>query len=139
MIDEKLKKHIVLFIVSSFIYNLIVFVILLIVAIVKKIYIIEIMKWIFFLFLGFLISALLIIHMANSINNAIDIVDEKKQQSYAKSQSLFRLLIILLLSVVISIIADYYSSLLFIVGIFGIKFGAYINILLLKIIERNKK
>lgn len=135
--EDALQKEVKYLSLGSLVYNIFVLLIYIVVAIINKFELQTIVTSIVSIIAGFSLSIALIHHMAESINTSIDIEDDRKRANYIKNRSVIRFFIIVAVALILGY-KNSYASLMFIISVFGMKFGAYLNIILKKIFERNQ-
>lgn len=131
MIDDTLKKEIFTISIGSLLFNLIVLFICLI-LIFTNLCKIDIIYITLGLLIGFMISIIYTYHMAISLNRSIDFQDEKLAQSYYSKQKVFRQLLVIVFFVLVSQFINSTVAIFGLIGLFGIKVGAYISPLIKK-------
>ena len=135
MIDKTIKNEIITISVGSLLFNVILLIFLLILFF-TNILKIDIIYVTLGILIGFVISIIYTYHMAVSLNKSIDFPDEKSAQSYYTRQKLFRDVILLLFLVIISIFVNVTIAVFSLIGLFGVKFGAYFSPFVKKFINR---
>ena len=134
MIDKTIKNEILTISIGSLLFNAIVLIFLLILYFTNllKIDIIHITVG---LLIGFIISIIYTYHMAMSLNKSVDFPDEKSSQSYYTKQKLFRDSFLIILFIVLCKFVDTTIAVFGLIGLFGVKFGAYFSPIIKKYIN----
>lgn len=126
MIDSNIKKEILVISIGSLLFNLIVLFICLF-LIFTNLYKIDIIYITLGLLMGFIISVIYTYHMAVSLNKSIDFPDEKTAESFYKKQRLLRQGFIILFFILVSKFINITVAIFGMIGLFGIKVGAYFS------------
>ena len=126
MIDSNIKKEILVISIGSLLFNLIVLFICLF-FIFTNLYKIDIIYITLGLLMGFIISVIYTYHMAVSLNKSIDFPDEKTAESFYKKQRLLRQGLIILFFILVSKFINTTVAIFGMIGLFGIKVGAYFS------------
>ena len=126
MIDKTIKNEIISIAIGSLLFNIIVLLFCLILFFTNlcKIDIIYITLG---LLIGFIVSIIYTYHMAVSLNKSIDFPDEKSAQSYYTKQKFLRDGLVILFFIVISKFVNVTIAIFGLVGLFGVKVGAYFS------------
>ncbi len=134
MIDKTIKNEILTISIGSLLFNVIVLIFLLILYFTNllKIDIIHITVG---LLIGFIISIIYTYHMGMSLNKSVDFPDEKSSQSYYTKQKLFRDSFLIIFFIVLCKFVDTTIAVFSLIGLFGVKFGAYISPIIKKYIN----
>ena len=131
MIDDRLKAEIFTISIGSLLFNIIVLFIC-IILIFTNICKIDIIYITLGLLIGFIISVIYTYHMALTLNKSIDFIDEKSAQSYYSRQKIFRQGLIIVFFILVSRFINPTVAIFGLIGLFGIKVGAYISPLIKK-------
>lgn len=126
MIDNKLKKEILLIVIGDLLYNIFALVFSIMILIFFKPTGFNINDIVIGYLIGFIFSVIYIYHMAMSINKAIDYNDEKSANGYFIRQKVIRYFLLIMIFILINKYLNSYISIFAIISVFGIKIGAYI-------------
>ena len=134
MIDSNLKKEIITISIGSLLSNVIVLIFSLIIFF-TNLFKIDIIYITLGLLLGFIISIIYTYHMAVSVNKSIDFPDEKSAQSYYTRQKILRDGLIIIFFIIVSKFVNVTIAIFGLIGLFGVKVGAYFSPIIKKYIN----
>lgn len=135
MISEDVKIDIKSIVVGSAIFNILVLVVLFLTFCFKKISIYDFLTFSIGTIIGFLITIFMAIHMANTFDRVLYFNDEKNARTFLIKRNLFRYMLIVIVVLLVSCFSAKVAMFI-IVGIFGLKFGAYMNPIIKKILYK---
>lgn len=136
MISEDVKIDIKSIVVGSAIFNILVLAILFLIFCLKKIFIYDFLTFSIGTIIGFLITIFMAIHMANTFDRVLYFNDEKNARTFLIKRNLFRYMLIVIVVLLVSYFLSAKVAIFIIVGIFGLKFGAYMNPIIKKILYK---
>ena len=142
--DDKVKKTLKQIIVGSIVYNILLLLFLLAIFMIdcynknvdinSSFFLHNIVKMLIGSIIGTLFSIVIITWMAISLNKALGSNDEKFAKNYIAKNSIFRNLLfcIILIIVINEKVLGFYGGMMFILGSFGTKIGAYLTPIIFK-------
>ena len=142
--DDKVKKTLKQIIVGSIVYNILLLLFSLAIFMIycynknvdinNSFFLHNIVKMLIGSIIGTLFSIVIITWMAISLNKALGSNDEKFAKNYIAKNSIFRNLLfcIILIIVINEKVLGFYGGMMFILGSFGTKIGAYLTPIIFK-------
>lgn len=124
MNDKELVKDVKCMTIGLFAFDLIFFIITLIICNYKNLVLAEKIKYLSGIGIGFVLAFLLLSHMAWTLNRAVDFHPDDAQK-YAGRQSFLRIVVFILVIVLLAKFVSPHTAVMAAVSLFGIKIGVY--------------
>ena len=126
MENNDFKKNIICITIVNIIFNIALMIFFFILFLLHRLDINLFLNIFFGLIVGLIIGSLMIIHMSKTLNEFIYFKNENQAISFLRKRSIFRYLIFVVFSLILSFIKPY-VGLMTVVSVFGIKIGAYLT------------